>query len=393
MPLEEPICSAAARRRLPPRLRARRTPLSVTQVLQWADEHHTRTGRWPNEQSGPVAASGGETWKAIALALHRGGRGLGARITLPQLLARDRGVRNKKGLPPLTEEAILAWAQSHRDRTGAWPNENSGPVEGAPGEKWHRVDLFLRRGGRGLPGGESLPRLLARRLGVLNRTTQLPLALEAILHWADCHRLRTGTWPNAGSGAVVDAPGEDWRRIDDSLRKGDRGLTAGSSLPRVLAERRGARNKAALPPLTLQRVLSWADAHHRRTGTWPCQESGPVAGVEGEHWGTIDSSLRTGRRGLPGGSSLVKLLGEQRGRKRLRASTPLTIQGILAWADAHCARNGKWPSSVSGDVLDAPGETWGAINACLWNGLRGLPGGDSLGRFLDRHRRGRTDRR
>jgi hypothetical protein len=66
----------------------------------------------------------------------------------------------------------------------------------------------------------------------------------------------------------------------------------------------------------------------------------------------------------------------------------LTLEQILAWADAHLARTGKWPHRDSGLVLEAPGETWGRVHAALWQGCRGLPGGDSLAKLLDRHRRG-----
>src|SRR5437868_5407865 len=63
-----------------------------------------------------------------------------------------------------------------------------------------------------------------------------------------------------------------------------------------------------------------------------------------------------------------------------------TIEKILAWADAHYARTGDWPSAASGFVTDAPDEKWSAINGALLDGHRGLPGGDSLARLLARER-------
>jgi hypothetical protein len=65
---------------------------------------------------------------------------------------------------------------------------------------------------------------------------------------------------------------------------------------------------------------------------------------------------------------------------------PLTVEQVLAWADAHHARTGRWPHAKSGPVEGAPGEAWGNINAALYDGHRGLPGGDSLARLLNRHR-------
>ena len=65
--------------------------------------------------------------------------------------------------PPLTEDQILAWADAHFARTGEWPSANDGPVADAPGEKWVNLDLALRKGRRGLSGGDSLAKLLDRR--------------------------------------------------------------------------------------------------------------------------------------------------------------------------------------------------------------------------------------
>jgi hypothetical protein len=172
--------------------------------------------------------------------------------------------------------------------------------------------------------------------------------------------------------------------MDDALQEGHRGLAGGSSLARLLAERRGARNPVR-PPLTVRRVLAWADAHRRRSGAWPRQDSGPVAGASGENWKALDTSLR---QGLPAGSSLARLLAERRGARTPAQVPRLTIRAILGWADAHFARTGRWPSKGSGPVVGAPGESWGAIDAALYQGVRGLHGDDSLARFLDRHRRG-----
>jgi hypothetical protein len=66
----------------------------------------------------------------------------------------------------------------------------------------------------------------------------------------------------------------------------------------------------------------------------------------------------------------------------------LSVEQILAWADAHRQRTGCWPRPDSGPIRQAPSENWGAINAALCRGLRGLPGGDCLSRLLVRY--GRT---
>ena len=67
--------------------------------------------------------------------------------------------------PPLTVEQILAWADTHHARTGQWPTVQSGPVPEAPGEVGGNLDSTLHDGHRGLPGHDSLARLLARHRG------------------------------------------------------------------------------------------------------------------------------------------------------------------------------------------------------------------------------------
>src|SRR5947209_6006369 len=67
------------------------------------------------------------------------------------------------------------------------------------------------------------------------------------------------------------------------------------------------------PKLTVARILAWADAWHRRTGTWPNETSGSIPDTVREKWQNIDKALRVGYRGLPGGSSLARLLAQHRG--------------------------------------------------------------------------------
>ena len=193
---------------------------------------------------------------------------------------------------------------------------------------------------------------------------------------------------------------------------------------RGLASGRGGRARAASsavgrrPALDVERILRWADAHRTATGRWPDRRSGPVGGADDETWSAIDTALRRGRRGLPGGSSLARLLAEERGvggglnpespAERLRAweaeqfptrrprrrpaarprsTIRLTIELILAWADAHHAATGRWPTITSGPIASVPGEKWVNLDAALRLGRRGLPRGTSLTRLALPHSR------
>jgi hypothetical protein len=105
----------------------------------------------------------------------------------------------------------------------------------------------------------------------------------------------------------------------------------------LLALRRGYRNRAGLPLL--------------------------VEGSGGETWRNIDAALRLG-----------VLIARERG-VRNRASLPrLTVQAILAWADAHHQRTGSWPTAASGAIPAAPGETWLGVNLALAEADLGVPG-------------------
>jgi hypothetical protein len=61
----------------------------------------------------------------------------------------------------------------------------------------------------------------------------------------------------------------------------------------------------------------------------------------------------------------------------------LSVAQTLACADAHHARSGAWPHADRGHVLDNRNEKWVILTQTLLLGLRGLPAGDSLARFLD----------
>ena len=57
-------------------------PLSTMQILDWADAHYSRTGEWPNAESGPIPEAPGETWGAVYSALVGGRRG---KVSKPEI--------------------------------------------------------------------------------------------------------------------------------------------------------------------------------------------------------------------------------------------------------------------------------------------------------------------
>jgi hypothetical protein len=365
-----------------------RPPLTIERILSWADTHRAATGRWPVQTSGPVLGVYRENWGSIADDLREGRRGLAGGTTLARVLAEFRQVRNMHTIAALSEAQILSWADAHRRETGRWPNYQSGPVQDAPGESWSAINSALYEGWRGLPGGSSLFRLLVDHRGWAVPKRRPELTIVQILAWADAHHAMHGRWPVEESGAVAEAAGETWNGISQALARGGRGLPKGSSLARLLALHRNARNPKNLPQLSAEQILAWADAYHAAHGRWPSTNSGPVPGTPGEDWRNLDQALKKGHRGFCGGSSLARLLAAHRQVKPPR----LTLETIRAWAEIHHQETGQWPDSNAGSVAAAPGEQWSAINGALRHGHRGLPGGMSLrslfGRSLNPHAKG-----
>ena len=284
-----------------------RRPLDEDLILSWADAYFARHGVWPRHTSGAIPESEGDTWQKINGALRVGVRGLLPHSSLAILLQQRRGVRNRKDLPHFTEDQILTWADAHYERCGRWPSQYSGPIPESPGDTWCGTNLALERGNRGLPPGSSLATLLEQRRGIRNIQRLPPLDVEMILAWADAYFERHGKWPRHTSGPIPESDGEAWHTVHSALCKGRRGLPHDSSLRELLAKHRGIRNHMRLPKLTVDQILSWADAYYARQGVWPQQNSGPIEDAPGETWSGVANALSRGYRGLPGGTSLARI--------------------------------------------------------------------------------------
>jgi hypothetical protein len=237
---------------------------------------------------------------------------------------------------------------------------------------------------------------MAHRKGLRKSRIRPPLTIKQILKWADQHFEEHGRYPNVNSGVVSGTFDEVWRRLDEALCQGRRGLPKKprSSLAQLLEKCRGVRNSEFPPKLSLNQIAKWAHHHYLKTGKWPRANTGPVDGAPGETWLAIDMALRKGvRRGLPQGSSLAKFLHRRFGVRNLAELPQFTVKQVLAWADAHIARTGRRPVAKSGPIPEAPNETWLAVDKALRKGSRGFRGKQSLAQLLDRHRPGTQIRR
>jgi len=229
-------------------------------------------------------------------------------LSLTQLLIKHRGIKSAACLPSFSIPQILAWADAHHARTGRWPDHLAGPIPESPEESWRKVQSALVEGTRGLPGGSSLAQLLTERRGLRNPQRPPDLSVPEILAWADAFRARTACWPKPTSGPIPEAPGETWNTVERALQAGVRGLPGGSRLTQLLAQHRSWRYPLRRPALTVPQILAWADAFRAREGRWPSRGSGPIPEAPGETWNAVHRALQDARRGLPGSSSLARLI-------------------------------------------------------------------------------------
>lgn len=137
------------------------------------------------------------------------------------------------------------------------------------------------------------------------------------------------------------------------------------------------------PRLRVAQILKWADEFHRGKGRWPHHFDGRIEGAGEDTWARVNDALARGNRGLPGRSSLAKLLFRRRGVRSPRNVPAMSERQIFRWAREHFKRTGEWPKLNSGVVKDARGESWNAIDLALSRGTRGLPGRSSVAQLLD----------
>ncbi len=133
-----------------------------------------------------------------------------------------------------------------------------------------------------------------------------------------------------------------------------------------------------------------ADAFHKRYGFWPKEGSGPqhIPETLNDKWVNIDNALRVGVRGLPGGSSLARLLLAERAVRNAWAMPDYNVPQILGWCDTYFNRHQRWPRQANWyEVIPGTlGEKWAYVDHALQHGLRGLPGGSSLAQVLSNQR-------
>jgi hypothetical protein len=122
--------------------------------------------------------------------------------------------------------------------------------------------------------------------------------------------------------------------------------------------------------LSIRQIQEWGRSYRLIHGQWPRRDSGPVHGQTDLYWSLVDRCLRYGGCGLRGGTSLSLLMRKTSGGE-LHHGPPkrsLTVRQILEWADQHHMRTGKWPTTTSGRVAEAPDIKWSTVHQRLKRG-------------------------
>lgn len=282
----------------------RRSLLTEAAIIESAREYCRNHGRLPSCQTThSVPGMPNETWSGLDAALSEGVRGLPGKSSLSKLF---KNLKEELGLN-LKERAILEAGRKYYYLHFRLPNEKTkDPVPDMPHENWKALDASLRAGSKGLPGGSSLAKLfknIKEELGFYY--------IDKILDAAKTYYKESQKFPTSTTEDPV--PGMSnvtWKNLDARLRSGARCLPGNSSLSLLLEPWKAEiQGDISLSEFSIIRAL---EIFHEIYKKRPRYGSGQtdldlVPGMPNENWHAIDAALRKGSRGLPGGSSLLKL--------------------------------------------------------------------------------------
>lgn len=160
-----------------------KSTLTEEKIYFMALEHKVAHGKFPTSMSAEKA-SDGSSWMAISTALRTGARRLPGGGTLSELIWRMSPVgsvpkpKKRAHLRPrphgirwstkctLSEAMIVEMAVEEKEKNGSLPTRTNKNIT-RTGDTWMAIHMALKAGVRGLPGHDSLTRLLARNDGLL----------------------------------------------------------------------------------------------------------------------------------------------------------------------------------------------------------------------------------
>jgi hypothetical protein len=164
------------------------------------------------------------------------------------------------------------------------------------------------------------------------------------------------------------------------MTRGRRGLKK-ETLAQLLNRLGLQENRLEKPVLILDQILKWADEFREENGEWPKSNSGKIKGTK-ETWSAINQSLIKGNRGLLGGSSLAKLLEENRNVSNKSNLRQFSETEVRQWIDEFTEIEKEFPTKTSGRIKGEVDLEWNDIDRFFNQGVRGLPKIGSLANFI-----------
>jgi hypothetical protein len=367
-------------------------PVTISKILEVADVWYERYESWPKKSSGLISSQENLTWNTINNQLKRTEIG-----SLVNLLFLERDVRHHLKRNKLTIYQIIEWAKDHFEKTNEWPTYKSGKVLAEPSEKWSSIRSNLVHGGRGLPKGLSIEKVLFDELGVIGVRSGKQLTEQRVHSLALMHYEKIGSYPTESSDWILEGK-DSWPAISFALNYGFRGLPGGSSLAKLLQAHNLKANLGEREYPSKDEIVDVAKIYQTqdKDNKLPTRESGlfPNPNYLDLTWGGINSALVKGLIEDTKAKTLTDLWVQEFGSRNVNNLENLTEEQILRWCDKYQEDhpNKKFPSNQSVPIVTMGTETFMSIDTAIRENRRGLTGLVSLAHLLFKKRGKRTNK-
>ena len=285
-------------------------PALTEEVLERAVRaFHAQHGKAPRAKSGIASPYFGwtETWRSIEECLRLGLRGL-AHMKGSSLSKYTEGLGLKTPKPDRTvealERAVRAYHAQHGKAPTAKTDSDASPYFGWP-ETWANINQCIRNGYRGFEHmkGSSLVQYV-EGLGLKIKIIKPDFTSANLERAVRSFYAKKGKAPTRHSGDASPYFGweETWRRVDNCIREGNRGLShlKEASLSQYVEGLKLRPPKLIKPDFTEEGLERAVRAYHAKEGKIPNDRSGDASPYFGwpETWANVNQCIDRGGRGL-----------------------------------------------------------------------------------------------
>lgn len=254
-------------------------------------EWHRERGMWPSKSTKGRCDRLRVSWGTIHDNLVKKGTSLAAVVARLS----NQSYRKKNWTITELERLVL----SHYERCGEWPSLATQGFAPETTMSWTAISERLRN------NGSSLAMIVAKLANTTYKHEEFTMRqFEEMI--TEEHE-RSGNWPTDNSKGYAPGTTLSWCAVGVRLRK--LGTTLSCVVDR-LSGRTPLRQK-----LSEQLIEKWVIDWMRHTGMEPGPKTeGTIPGTS-LSWANINDNLKYGKRGLPGGDSLTKMVARIKARK------------------------------------------------------------------------------